>query len=396
MNAQEWRATGGLTSLYTVRMLGLFMILPVFALYARDLPDATPLAIGLALGIYGLSQALLQIPFGIASDRWGRKPVIIAGLLLFAAGSLIAATASTLEWIIIGRALQGSGAIAAATNALLADLTRDSERTKAMLVLGIGIGASFMLALMLGPLFETIIGVPGIFALTAVLALVCIPILLWIVPAAPAPRAAHAGIAGDLRTVLSNPQLLRLDAGIFILHAILTGLFLALPGVLKDAVGLPEARHWALYLPVMLGSLLLTLPMIHLAERRGHLKLMFMSAVALLALSNAALLLLPPTLFAVAGVLFAFFAAFNLLEATLPSLISRICPQNLRGAGLGMYSSSQFMGAFAGGSLGGLTAQYFGSAGVFAGSAILALIWLFLAVGLEPPAARETVESVHS
>lgn len=391
MNAQEWRATGGLTSLYTVRMLGLFMILPVFALYARDLPGATPLQIGLALGVYGLTQACLQIPFGIASDRWGRKPVIIVGLLMFAGGSLIAALAPNLEWIIVGRALQGSGAIAAATNALLADLTRDSERTKAMLVLGIGIGASFMLALMLGPVLETIIGVPGIFAMTAVMALVCIPLLLWVVPAAPAPRAAHAGIGRDLKVVLSDPQLLRLDAGIFILHAILTGLFLALPGVLQDQVGLPEARHWALYLPVMLGSLLLTMPMIHLAERRGHLKAVFMCAIALLALSNAALLWLPATLWAIAGVLFTFFAAFNLLEATLPSLISRVCPQQLRGAGMGMYSSSQFMGAFAGGSLGGIAAQNLGPHGVFAGSACLAVIWLFLASGLRPPVASEAV-----
>lgn len=386
MNGREWRATGGLSGLYTVRMLGLFMILPVFSLYARELPGATPLGIGLALGVYGLTQALLQIPFGIASDRWGRKPVIIFGLLVFAAGSLVAAMASNLEWIIVGRALQGSGAIAAATNALLADLTRDSERTKAMLVLGIGIGASFMLALMLGPVLETIIGVPGIFAMTAIMALFCIPLLLFVVPSAPTPQAAHVGIGRDLKVVLSNPQLLRLDAGIFILHAILTGLFLALPGVLQDKVGLPEARHWALYLPVMLGSLLLTMPMIHLAERRGHLKAIFMCAIAMLALSNAALLL-TPTLTSIAITLFGFFAAFNLLEATLPSLISRVCPQTLRGAGMGMYSSSQFMGAFAGGSLGGVAAQNLGPHGVFAGSACLAIIWLFLASGLKPPVA---------
>ena len=393
MNAAEWRATGALTSLYTVRMLGLFMILPVFALYARDLPGATPMAIGLALGIYGLTQALLQIPFGIASDRFGRKPVIVVGLLLFAAGSLIAALADNLTWIIVGRALQGGGAIAAATNALLADLTRESKRTQAMLVLGIGIGASFMLALMLGPLLETVIGVPGIFGMTAGLALLCVPLLIWAVPRAPAAAAAHAGIGRDIKTVLADGQLLRLDAGIFILHAVLTALFLALPGVLEDQAGLPEARHWALYLPVMLTSLLLTIPMIHLAERRGHLKAVFLSAVALLALANAGLLLWQATLWHVAISLFVFFAAFNLLEATLPSLISRVCDAELRGAGMGVYSSSQFLGAFFGGSAGGMLVQRFGADGVFAGAALLAVCWLFLAVRLQPPVASRAVTS---
>ena len=214
MNALEWRATGGLASIYAVRMLGLFMILPVFALYAQDLPSATPFQVGLALGIYGLTQALLQIPFGMASDRVGRKPMIVFGLLVFAAGSALAAAADTIHWIIAGRALQGAGAIAAVTNALLADLTRERQRTTAMLVLGIGIGASFTLALMLGPVLDRWIGVPGIFGLTVVLALACIPLVIWVVPPAPAKRAAHAGILRDIRRVVADGQLLRLDAGI--------------------------------------------------------------------------------------------------------------------------------------------------------------------------------------
>lgn len=388
MNTREWRATASLAGLYTVRMLGLFMVLPVLALYARELSDTTPLRIGLALGIYGLSQALLQIPFGIASDRWGRKPVIVVGLVIFAAGSLLASTASDIDWIIVGRALQGSGAIAAATNALLADLTREAERTKAMLVLGVGIGASFMLALMLGPVLDGWIGVPGIFLVTTVLALTCIPLLIWGVPAAPAPRAAHAGIGRDMRRVLVDRQLLRLDAGIFLLHAMLTALFVSVPVVLDGRLGVPESHHWMVYLPVMLASLVLTLPLMHLAERRGHLKAVFVSAIAVLAAANLSLIWLESALAGMVVALFAFFGAFNLLEATLPSLVSRLCPQHLRGAGMGVYSASQFLGAFVGGALGGIASQYAGGPGVFASCALLAIIWLVIAAGLRPPVAR--------
>lgn len=388
MNGPEWRATISLAAVYAVRMLGLFMILPVFALYAHDLPSATPVQIGLALGVYGLTQALLQLPFGVASDRFGRKPVIVLGLLIFAGGSVVAAAADTIHWIIIGRALQGAGAIGAVTNALLADLTRDRQRTQAMLVLGIGIGLSFTLALMLGPVLAGWVGVPGLFALTALLALVCIPLLLWVVPRPPPPAAAHSGIRADIGTVLADRQLLRLDAGIFILHAILTALFVALPGVLAQELGLEEARHWLVYLPVMLGSLALTLPLIQLAERRGLVKPVFLAAVAMLAVALAALVWAQASLAGVVVALFIFFGAFNLLEATLPSLVSRVCRSNLRGAGLGVYSSSQFLGAFFGGLAGGLGYQLGGASAVFIGAAVLALLWLSIAWGLQPPVAR--------
>lgn len=388
MNAGELRATGSLAGLYAVRMLGLFMVLPVLALYTRHLPDATPLRTGLALGIYGLTQALLQIPFGIASDRWGRKPVILAGLAIFAAGSLVAALASDVNWVIAGRALQGGGAIAAAINALLADLTREAERTKAMLVLGIGIGASFMLALMLGPVLDGVIGVPGIFMLTTVLALVCVPVLIWAVPSAPPPRAAHANIWRDMRRVLGDRQLLRLDAGIFLLHAMLTALFVSVPVVLDGRLGVPKVQHWMVYLPVMLASLVLTLPLMHLAERRARLKEVFLTAVAVLAVANLSLIWLETTLAGLVVALFAFFGAFNLLEATLPSLISRFCPEHLRGAGMGVYSASQFLGAFCGGLLGGIASRYAGAVGVFGVCAGLATVWLVIAAGLRAPVAR--------
>lgn len=388
MNSIEWRATGGLAAVYAVRMLGLFMILPVFALFARDLAEATPVRVGLALGIYGLTQAALQIPFGIASDRFGRKPVIVAGLLLFAAGSLLAAVSRDLDWIIAGRALQGSGAIAAVSNALLADLTRAERRTQAMLVVGIAIGAAFTGAMILGPALDAWIGVPGIFGVTAVLALACIPLVWFLVPhPAAGERRTHAGVIRDMRTVFAAPQLLRLDLGVFILHACLTAIFLAVPAALSDRAGVPADAHWRVYLPVMLASLALTLPLIHLAERRGHLRGIFLSAVALLAAAVLAMIWAQNGLWPLAVALLVFFGAFNLLEATLPSLLSRLCDPSLRGAGMGAFSSSQFLGAFAGGLLGGIAQDRFGNAGVFLGAAALCLGWLFVATGLRPPVA---------
>lgn len=388
MNSIEWRAAGGLAAVYASRMLGLFMILPVFALFARDLADATPVRVGLALGIYGLTQAALQIPFGIASDRLGRKPVIVAGLLLFAAGSFLAAVSRDLDWIIIGRALQGSGAIAAVSNALLADLTRAERRTQAMLVVGIAIGSAFTGAMILGPVLDAHIGVPGIFAVTAVLALVCIPLVWFVVPNPVAgARREHAPAVRDLRAVFVSPQLSRLNLGVFILHASLTAIFLAVPVALSDRAGLPAAEHWRVYLPVMLASLVLTLPLMHLAERRGHIRRVFLFAVALLAAAIAAMTWAQNGLWTLVAVLLAFFGAFNLLEATLPSLLSRLCDPELRGAGMGAFSSCQFLGAFAGGVLGGIAQDRFGNPGIFFGAACLCLIWLGFAVGLRPPVA---------
>lgn len=388
MNAFEWRATGGLAAVYAVRMLGLFMILPVFALYARGLPGVTPFEIGLALGAYGLTQALLQIPFGLLSDRWGRKPLIIAGLLIFAGGSALAAGADSIGWIIAGRALQGAGAIAAVASALLADLTREAKRTVAMLVLGVGIGVSFTAAMVLGPVLAKWVGVPGIFALTALLAVACIPLVLWVVPAAPAPARAHRGVFRNMAAVLADRQLLRLDAGVFILHAILTALFVALPLTLADDLAVDRADHWLIYLPVMLASVALSLPLIQVGERRGHSKALFVAAVAVLAMAAGGLVWAQQGLVGVVLGLFAFFVAFNVLEASLPSLVSRVCPYQLRGAGMGVYSSSQFLGAFFGGALGGLAYQWAGATGVFAGAAVAALAWLVIAAGLRAPVAR--------
>lgn len=389
MNPLEIRATTGLALIYILRMLGLFMVLPVLALYADDMTGVTPLKIGLAVGGYGLTQALLQMPFGIASDWLGRKPVIIAGLLIFAAGSLLAGLSDNINAVIAGRALQGAGAIAAAVSALLADLTRESQRTRAMLILGISIGSAFALSLILGPLLASWIGVAGIFLLTSVLALAAIPTLLWWVPAQPPQAQRPPAVAKGIRQVLGDPLLLRLDAGIFILHALLTASFVALPLWLRDTAGLPQAQHWWLYLPVMLISLLLTFPVLRVAEERGSMRQAFLGCIAMLAVTLLVMALTHGQLMPLAIALCLFFAAFNLLEATLPSWVSRQADVASRGAALGVYSSAQFFGAFCGGALGGWLLGLADPATVLLAAAGLCLPWLVIAWRLHPPAHPE-------
>lgn len=375
-------------------MLGLFLVLPVLALYANELPGATAFKIGLAIGAYGLTQALLQIPFGLASDRLGRKPVIVAGLCLFVAGSLLAASSDDINWIIAGRALQGAGAIAAAVSAFLADLTRESVRTKAMLILGISIGGSFTLSLILGPVLYAWVSVPGIFVLTAVLGLLAIPLVIWVAPKAAEPIMTGEHYMVSMRRVLKDAELIRLDIGIFILHAILTACFVAVPLALRDEAGMQVADHWKVYVPVMLFSLFGTMPLIHIAERRGHFKKMFMLAIAMLAVAALMMALGYDSLASLVAAMFVFFAAFNMLEASLPSLISRIAPAADKGAALGVYSSSQFMGAFFGGAVGGALMGVWGLPAVFFAAMLLALCWLLVAVRLTAPPPRDTAVPV--
>ncbi len=385
MTATERRAAAGLAGIYGFRMLGLFLILPVFALHAEALPDATPLLVGLAIGIYGLTQAVLQIPFGMLSDRIGRKPVIVGGLLLFAAGSAIAALATDLHWIIVGRAVQGSGAIAAAIMALAADLTRESQRTKAMAAIGMTIGFSFMLAMILGPLLHTWVGVSGIFWFTAGLALVGLVLVVGVVPT-PAHQQVHRDaepVPALLGRVLRNPDLLRLDWGIFSLHLILTALFLGFPLALRDA-GLAPERHTLVYLPVLLAAVAAMVPFIILAERHGRMQAVFSGAVAVLGLALGGLYLAPDSVWQLALLLWAFFTAFNLLEASLPSLVSKIAPADAKGSAMGIYSTSQFAGAFVGGALGGWAHQTLGVHGTFLAGALVALVWFGVAAGMRP------------
>ena len=384
--AQERSAAFSLATIYAFRMLGLFMILPVFALYAEHLPGATPFLMGLALGIYGLTQAVLQIPFGMWSDRIGRKPVILIGLLVFAAGSIIAGSAHSIEGIIVGRAIQGGGAIAAALMALAADLSREEHRTKMMAFIGVSIGISFAISMVLGPIINSWIGISGIFYGTAVLALVGIAILFLFVPD-PVSSHFHRDAeveTGSLLTVLKNTQLLRLDFGILVLHFVLMSLFLVLPLTLKNEMGLEASRHWQVYLPVFAVSLALMVPFIIIAERKQAMKQVFIGAIVSLML--ATVIFLSSQLFWLTILaLVIFFAGFNLLEASLPSLITKTAPATQKGTAMGVYSSSQFLGAFAGGSLGGYAHQVLGIQGVFITVLMVLFVWLSLAITMKKP-----------
>ncbi|HQR87301.1 MAG: hypothetical protein B7Y59_08065 [Burkholderiales bacterium 35-55-47] len=385
MSRTELRASGSLASIFALRMLGLFLVLPVFALEARKYPGGDdPALIGLAMGIYGLTQAMLQIPLGVASDRLGRKRVIIFGLLIFALGSLVAGSADTLMGVLAGRALQGAGAVSAAVTALLADLTRDVVRTKAMALVGASIGLMFALSMVAAPLIAALIGLSGLFVLTAVLAVLGIAVVLWWVPSEP-EILKDAG-RGGLRQVMSNPALLRLNIGVFVLHAVQLAMWVAIPAFLVQA-GLGKDEHWQIYLPAVLGSFLLMGGVFRL-ERRGHLRAVFLSAIALIALVQVALLWVSsgaPSVTGLAWLLFAFFCGFNVLEATQPSLVSRIAPASSRGAAMGVYNTLQSLGFFAGGVMGGQLVKSYGTQGLFLTCAALMVLWLMVAWPMVAP-----------
>lgn len=383
--ATERRAIIGLAGLYASRMLGLFIVLPVLALYAEELPGATPLLIGLALGGYGLLQAILQIPFGLLSDRIGRKAVIALGLMLFLLGSVVAAEADSIVGVIIGRCLQGSGAVAAAIMALLADLTREQVRTAAMATIGLSIGGAFAVAMVLGPLVASHSGLAGVFWFTAALAVLSLLLLWYLVPKAPR-RLTHRDVALDrrqLKAMLTRGDLLRLDLSIFALHLVLMAIFVAVPFRLLDA-GIPIERHGVVYLGVMALAFVGMVPLVILAEKKRQMKAVFLVAVAGMALS---LLLLGAieARWGVIGLLLSFFVGFNLLEATLPSMISKLAPAGAKGTAMGVYSTSQFLGAFLGGVLGGALAQYLGHDAVFYGCGVIALVWLGAVWGMPTP-----------
>lgn len=360
-------------------MLGLFMILPVLAVHTADYPGATPALIGLVIGAYGITQAALQIPFGLLSDRIGRRPVIVGGLCLLAAGSVLAATAQTLPMLIAARALQGAGAISAAATALLADLTRFEVRTRAMALLGASIGASFMLSLILGPLLGAWLGARSIFWLTGALALGGAALVLTTVPAPPvrARRAVFLDRA-RLAEVFASPALLRLDAGVFLVHLQLTALFVAVPLVLRDELKLAAGRHWQVYVLAIVVSLLATIPMIRALERGASARRLWVLALIALVLSQAALAVGFSSFPVLVGALVFFFVGFNFIEARLPAEVTREAPGDLRGAATGVYASSQFFGAFVGGSVGGLLYGVGGASAVFAFGAVAAALWLML------------------
>lgn len=378
----EIKATLSLSSIYIFRMLGLFMILPVFAPYGLNLRHATPLLVGLAFGIYGLSQGLLQIPFGILSDKIGRKRVIFAGLLLFMLGSIVAACSQSIEGVMCGRCLQGAGAIGSSLSALLSDLTRDEVRTKAMAILGMSIGLSFFIAVILGPLCAAWIGVQGIFGLTAVLALLAMVILQFFVPT---PRTLPQLEKIEFKTIGRHKELWRLNIGIFLSHAILTSGFMAIPFILLTHIHLAvNAQAW-LYLPVLLLAFLCTFPCIMISETRRVLKQAMLIGLIVLALSQIGLYFLQTHLMGIAFCLFIFFTAFSFFEATLPSLVSKIAPAGSRGSAMGIFSAAQFLGIFFGGLAGGYLSNHYSMASIFIYTAVLAVLWFFIALRMKQP-----------
>ena len=389
MSAVEIRASVSLASIFALRLLGLFLILPVFAVYAQSLPggsDAT--LVGLALGVYGLTQGILQIPFGAASDRWGRKPVITVGLIVFAAGSFVAALATDVVWTIIGRSIQGAGAISAAVTAFIADSTRDQHRTKAMALVGASVGLTFAGSLVLAPLLYEPIGVRGLFALTGVLVVMAIGVLWWIVPDAP-PRPTVAADRSAAAAMWS-PQLLRLHFGIFVLHTVLMAMFVVIPLVLVQRSALPLSAHWMVYLPVVLLSFLLMWKPLVIAERRAAMRPLFLGSIALVLISQLGFLLRADGLIWLALWLLIFFTGFNVLEACLPSLVSRIAPAFAKGLALGIYNTAQALGLFAGGALGGAISARGGPEAVFVFAAIVMAVWLWVALGMrEVPVASD-------
>jgi len=382
---QERRVSLSLASVYGLRMLGLFLVLPVLAVGARDLPGGQDAAlIGLAMGIYGLTQAFLQIPFGLASDRWGRKPVIIFGLFIFALGSFLAAVAPNLPVLILARALQGAGAISAAVSAFLADLTREEVRARAMALVGASIGLSFALSLVIAPPIFGLAGLTGLFVLTGVLAVMAAA-AVWRMPDPPRVTDGQdlEGQAAQVgwRKLAQDSQLGRLNLGIFCLMAIQTAMFVAIPSAL-DGLGMPLADHWQVYLPLLALAFVSIIPAIFWAEKYGRFRPVFLGAIAFLALAVAIFVVadnpFPVWLIAI----WAFFTGFNLLEALLPSWVSRVAPRSARGLALGIYNTSQSLGLFLGGLLGGLALRSFGVNGIFFVCAALLVFWGMMATGL--------------
>jgi len=395
MTPGERRASASLALVFALRMLGLFIVLPVFALEAARLPGGDdPARVGFAMGLYGLTQAFLQIPFGIASDRFGRKRTIVAGLLLFAAGSAIAAWAPDLTWLAIGRAVQGAGAVSAAVTAFLADVTRDSVRTKAMAMVGASIALMFALSLVIAPLLAGWVGLSGIFAITCALALAGIAVVIWVAPPEPVVHKPSdmQQVRGGLGEVLRHAGLLRLNLGVFVLHAVQLAMWMAVPALLVQA-GLAQPEHWKVYLTALVLSFLVMGGVLFRLERRGYLRAVFLFAIGLILLVQVGFWFSAthtPSLPLLAVGLFLFFMGFNTLEASQPSLASRLAPAHARGAALGVYNTLQSVGFFAGGAAGGWISSHHGPQGLFMVCGGLSLLWLVVAWNMQAPAKAVT------
>jgi MFS family permease len=396
MTSGEIRASMSLASIFALRMLGMFLILPVFSVHATSLPGGdSATMVGLAMGIYGLTQSFGQIPFGVASDKYGRKRIIIIGLILFALGSFIAAAATSITWVIAGRAIQGAGAISAAVTAFIADSTREEHRTKAMAMVGGSIGLTFAISLIAAPVLYQMIGMGGIFALTGILSLLAILVVIYVVP--PAPRIVVTERV-PFRAILNNGELMRLNFGVFALHVTQMAMFVVVPSVLVESAGLPIAAHWKVYLPVVVASVLFMLPPVFIGEQRGKTKQVFLGAIALMLLVQAGFWLFMSNPAAhwtmLVVLLLAFFVAFNILEASQPSLVSRIAPASAKGAALGVYNTLQALGLFCGGALGGWLLQHTGRASVFILGTALTVVWLIIASSMKNLPRRSSIPAV--
>ncbi|SEF13988.1 Predicted arabinose efflux permease, MFS family [Burkholderia sp. WP9] len=381
MSAPELRATVSLAAIFALRMLGLFMIMPVFSVYAKTIPGGDNLLlVGIALGAYGVTQSLLYIFYGWVSDQVGRKPVIATGLVIFAIGSFVAAGAHDMVWIIVGRVIQGMGAVSSAVLAFIADLTAEEHRTKAMAMVGGSIGMSFAVAIVGAPIVFHWVGMSGLFTLVGVFSILAVGVVIWVVPDAPRPVHVRAPFA----EVLHNVELLRLNFGVLALHATHTALFLVVPRLLVDA-GLPVASHWKIYLPVMGLAFVMMVPAIIAAEKRGKMKAVIVSAIGFILIGQLLLGSLAHTLVIVSAVLFVYFLGFNILEASQPSLVSKLAPGNRKGAATGVYNTTQSIGLALGGMMGGWLLKHDGASTVFYACSGLVLWWLIIAANMKAP-----------
>ncbi|MCX5541648.1 MFS transporter [Paraburkholderia sp. CNPSo 3076] len=385
MSAPELRATVSLAAIFALRMLGLFMIMPVFSVYAKTIPGGDNLLlVGIALGAYGVTQSLLYIFYGWVSDMVGRKPVIATGLVIFAIGSFVAAGAHDMTWIIVGRVIQGMGAVSSAVLAFIADLTAEEHRTKAMAMVGGSIGMSFAVAIVGAPIVFHWVGMSGLFALVGVFSILAVGVVIWVVPDAPS-KPVH--VRAPFAEVLHNVELLRLNFGVLVLHATQTALFLVVPRLLVDA-GLPVASHWMIYLPVMGLAFVMMVPAIIVAEKRGKMKAVLVSAIGLILIGQLLLGSLAHTLVIVSAVLFVYFLGFNILEASQPSLVSKLAPGNRKGAATGVYNTTQSIGLALGGVVGGWILKHEGASAVFYTCSGLVLCWLIIAANMKAPPKR--------
>jgi len=386
MSPSEIKSSALLASIYSLRMLGIFLILPIFSIYASELSGRpTEFQIGLAFGIYGLTQAILQIPFGMTSDRFGRKPVIYFGLLLFIIGSFIAGISEQIEGIIIGRAIQGSGAISAVLTAFLSDLTSDKSRTKGMAIIGVSIGLTFALSLVISPILNELIGVPGIFLLMGILAFIALGVVRFFIHEPLNKKKIKSGNTDDIKSILKNFDLNRLNFGIFTLHASQISMFMAIPFYLINQGEISLNQHWSIYLPVLVISFIFIVPMIIISEKKNKVKESFIFSIALLFVTQFLFIYFSNGIVGIIMALIFYFIGFNYLEASLPSLVSKLAPIQSRGLALGVYNTSQSLGIFVGGSFGGLIANFYGYQGTFLFCSLLIMIWLILSISMKIP-----------